>query len=127
MSKCITYGANCRFAAKPLLRLNNCANGDEADVSFVQTRKMQSLYCLAIGYASLNQIDSVVFSIGRAENIVLSLKSPGNLKKKYIYNFYFSKVNAFMLSYYEPKFIEKILLGKVFFFPNFCQNQIDAK
>ena len=29
---------------KVFARLNNCANGDEADVSFVQTQKTQSLY-----------------------------------------------------------------------------------
>ena len=31
---------------KVFARLNNCANCDEADVSFVQTQKMQSLCCL---------------------------------------------------------------------------------
>ena len=47
----------------------------------------------------------------RVEKIVLPLKSFENN----ISNFNFGNVNVFMLYYFEPKFIEKKILGKVLF------------
>ena len=51
---CASLGANCRFAAEPFAWLNDCANGDEVDFTFVQTQKTQSLYYVfAEGMTSL--------------------------------------------------------------------------
>ena len=43
---------------KVFARLNNCANGDEADVSFVQTQKTQSHYYL-VNNINLNHFENI--------------------------------------------------------------------
>ena len=52
-------------------------------------------------------------------------KNKTKQNKKTLYNFYFSNVNVFIISYYDSNFIEKFLWESGFSY--FCRNWNDAK